>query len=151
MKLAASYRDEFRFAEPPHRVWPVLADVSRHAAMLDGVESAVANGDRWRWILRPGGVLGLAARSATTVRYELTPRKRLRFVASAEQPGDNARGEGQFHLQSDANGTRLGLELRFEVEIVLPRLLAPVGSRILDEQIRRMANAFVEAVRASVR
>lgn len=132
------------------RVWDELADVSNLDRLMPDVESYQQVDHGWRWELEPRRVMGYRIQPRFTVVYDLTPPERLSFEHVSGERGDTADSHGAFTLREDGAGTAVTVELAVRLEIEVPSLFHGAVREILRDEVREMADGFLDNLRAAV-
>lgn len=132
------------------RVWNELADVARLDRLMPDVESYQEVDHGWRWELEPRRVMGYRIHPRFTVTYDLAPPERLAFEHVSGERGDTADSHGAFTLGDDAGETRVTVELAVRLDVDVPSLLRAAVREILRDELREMADGFLDNLRAAV-
>ncbi len=135
---------------PRGRVWEELADVSRLDRLMPDVASYREVEHGWRWELEGRRVMGYRIQPRFTVTYDLAPPERLGFEHVSGERGDTADSHGAFTLQDGGGGTRATVELAVRLDIDVPSLFRGAVREILRDEVRGMADGFLDNLRTAV-
>lgn len=132
------------------RVWEELADVSQLDRLMPDVETYEEVDHGWRWELEPRRVMGYRIQPRFTVTYQVSPTDRLGFEHVSGERGDTADSHGSFSLRDVADGTEVTVELAVRLDVEVPSVFRAAVREILREEIREMADGFLDNLRAAV-
>lgn len=131
---------------PRTAVWEDVSTVPRIAAAIPEVRRCERNGERWRWELDRYGALGLEVVPAFDVEAAFRPHDRVDFRPVGDVSED-ASGRGWITLaDAPAGRTRVEVGVVVEVDVPIPRLLAPALTKIMRREIRQVVQGLLASV-----
>lgn len=136
-----------RLAASLDRVHAVVSDTATVAALMPRIDHAepLAEG-RWRWIVEEHHALGYSVRPAFTVAISTSPRA-VRFDQVPDPDAPDGRAGGGITLAPAGPGaTEARVDLRVELDLPIPRLLRGPARAIIELEVRRAIDRFLEAL-----
>ncbi len=133
---------------PPQLVWDVMADPSRLAKLLPGVEGFEIQDDRhWSAAVKiPLGMGGLKL-AFDFEKTEERPIEYSKLAAKGKGVGAIVSMETEFHLTPDGERT----SMRWEADVRVAGPIGSMGQRVLQPIVTQQVTNVLEALEAQVR
>jgi len=140
-------RGERRLDAPRSRVWTALLDPEMLRAAIPGCEEFVQTGPDEYDLRVKVGISAIRGTYAGHVRMsEAQPEASYRLVAGGSGMGGGAEGDATITLEDDGDGTRL----RYVADVKARGVISRLGSRLIGNAARMMADRFFEGFEAQL-
>ncbi|MBT7759671.1 MAG: molybdopterin-dependent oxidoreductase, partial [Rhodospirillaceae bacterium] len=131
----------------PEKVWSVLLDDTKLAAVIPGCHELVKTGDnayRADVTLGVGPIKGRF--TATVALQDLDPPNALSLIGAATGPLGRSEGEGNIRLRATKEGT----QVNYTYTVRISGKVAAVGGRMMDGAARALINQFFKRLVSQV-
>lgn len=134
------------------RVWEILTDPQRLAALAPMIDTIEDNGDgTWTWYLAGFRALGQRLRPSFTECMELDRPKHISYWHMPGERRESAGAEGEYVLSEIEDGTHLWIEITVSVDLPLPRAARGAVERVMQRQMMRMGDQFAQNLERELR
>ncbi len=127
-------------------VWDVLVDPALLPKLTPLLSKIDADGDLWRWHMVRLAVLGVGIKPVFTERMVFDYGDEVSRIDFTHEPPAGvtewAGAEGHYTLRDVDGGTHLGIGLRLDVDMPLPRYSAPVVQRAMRSTMMATGDRF---------
>lgn len=127
-------------------VWEVLSDPELLPKLTPLLSKIEADGDLWRWHMVRLAVLGVGIKPVFTERMTFDDGAAVSRIDFTHEPPDGvtewAGAEGHYTLSDVDGGTLLGIGLRLDVDMPLPRHAAPIVQRTMRSTMLATGDRF---------
>jgi carbon monoxide dehydrogenase subunit G len=124
-------------------IWAALTDPKLLPELTPLLSKIETDGDLWTWHMKRISALGVGITPSFTERMSFVEGSRIEYSHEApEGVSERAGAEGIYDLSDVEGGTRLKIKLTLQVELPLPRRLAPAVSRVMKGTMERTGDKF---------
>jgi carbon monoxide dehydrogenase subunit G len=124
-------------------IWAALTDPDLLPELTPLLSRIETDGDLWTWQMTRISALGVGVTPCFTERMKFDQGRRIEYTHEPpEGVTERAGAEGVYDLSDAEGGTLLKIELTLNVELPLPRRVAPAVSRVMKRTMGRTGDKF---------
>jgi carbon monoxide dehydrogenase subunit G len=124
-------------------IWKALTDPDLLPKLTPLLRRIDAHGELWTWHLMRIAALGVSISPAFTERMVFVEGRRIEYWHEAPRGvTERAGAQGWYELADADGGTELKISLTLEVQLPLPRAVAPAVARVMKSTMNRTGDRF---------
>lgn len=124
-------------------IWKALTDPDLLPKLTPLLCSIDARGDLWTWHLTRIAALGVSISPAFTERMIFDEGRRIEYWHEAPRGvTERAGAEGWYELSDAEGGTQLKISLTLDVQLPLPRAVAPAVASVMRSTMNHTGDRF---------